>query len=68
MGCFDYAMRFNMRYSLDAHVSWLCYCLLLMSQIEKEKKALPRIITARPTKQEKKLEEEKLEKELVKWI
>jgi hypothetical protein len=39
-----------------------------MSQIEKEKKALPRIITVGPTKEEKKLEEEKLEKELVKWI
>jgi hypothetical protein len=39
-----------------------------MSQIEKEKKTLPRIMTARPKKQEKKLEEEKLEKELVKWI
>ncbi len=39
-----------------------------MSQIEKEKKASLRIITAMPTKQEKKLEEEKLEKELVKWI
>jgi hypothetical protein len=37
-----------------------------MSQIEKEKKALPRIITARPTKQENK--EDNLKKELVKWI
>jgi hypothetical protein len=68
MGCFDCAMRFNMRYSLDAHASWLCYYLFLMSQIEKEKKASLRIIIAMPTKQEKKLEEEKLEKELVKWI
>jgi hypothetical protein len=39
-----------------------------MSQIKKEKKTLLRIMTARPKKQEKKLEEEKLEKELVKWI
>lgn len=57
-----------MRYSLDVHASWLCYYLLLMSQIEKEKKASPRINIVKPTKQEKKLEEEKLEKELVKWI
>ncbi len=68
MGCFDCAMRFNMRCSLDTYASWLCYCLFFMSQIKKEKKTLLRIMTARPKKQEKKLEEEKLEKELVKWI
>jgi len=68
MGCFDCVMKFNMHYSLDAHASWLCYNLLLMCQREKEKKAWPRIITAKPTKQEKKHEDEKLVKELIKCI
>lgn len=65
IGCFDCAMKFNMHYSLDAHATWLCYYLLLMCQ---EKKASQRIIIAKPTKQEKKLEEAKLEKESIKCI
>jgi hypothetical protein len=39
-----------------------------MCQREKEKKASPRIIIAKPTKEEKKLEEEKLKKESIKCI
>jgi hypothetical protein len=39
-----------------------------MCQREKEKKASPRITTAKRTKQEKKLEDEKLVKESIKCI